>query len=79
MIGRDRVAALASAVTPIAALLAVWEILTRSGLVSPQVLPRFSSVGVAAMDLAVPGTLGPCSGYGSDEVVTMVLRGHRIG
>lgn len=58
MIGRNRAIAAASAVAPIAALSAGWEILTRAGLVSPQVLPTFSSVVVAAVDLAVSGTLG---------------------
>jgi ABC-type nitrate/sulfonate/bicarbonate transport system permease component len=54
---RDRAIAAASAAAPIVALLVVWELLARSGLVSPQVLPRFSSVGAAAADLAVSGTL----------------------
>jgi ABC-type nitrate/sulfonate/bicarbonate transport system permease component len=50
--------AAASAVAPIAALLVAWEAVTRAGLVSAQVLPRFSSVWVAAVDLTVSGTLG---------------------
>src|SRR5215471_9977375 len=39
-------------------LLAGWEILTRSGLISTKVVPTFSSVGIAAVDLVVSGTLG---------------------
>ena len=58
MIAWDRAIAAASAVAPIAALLAGWEILTRTGLVSTRVLPTFSSVAAAAADLAVSGTLG---------------------
>src|SRR5262245_468494 len=58
MIGRDKLVAAASSAAPIALLLAGWELLTRGGLVSAGVLPRFSSVGVAAFDLAVSGTLG---------------------
>jgi ABC-type nitrate/sulfonate/bicarbonate transport system permease component len=54
----DRAVAAVSAAAPIAVLLAGWELLTRTGLISPQVLPRFSSVGVAAVDLTVSGTLG---------------------
>ena len=57
-IGRDRAIAVASAVAPIAVLLAGWEILTRTGLVSTKVMPTFSSVGAAAADLVVSGTLG---------------------
>ena len=49
--------ALASAVAPIAALLAGWELLTRTGVISTQVLPTFSSVGAAAVDLLASGTL----------------------
>jgi ABC-type nitrate/sulfonate/bicarbonate transport system permease component len=58
VIGRDRAVAVASAVAPIVALLAGWEIATRSGLVSTKVMPTFSSVGAAAVDLVVSGTLG---------------------
>ena len=44
--------------TPILVLLAGWELATRSGLISTQVLPTFSSVFVAAVDLIASGTLG---------------------
>src|SRR5262249_60205530 len=37
---------------------AAWEVLTRSGLISTKVMPTFSSVGAAAVDLVVSGTLG---------------------
>jgi ABC-type nitrate/sulfonate/bicarbonate transport system permease component len=43
---------------PILVLLAGWELATRSGLISTQVLPTFSSVFVAAVDLIASGTLG---------------------
>lgn len=46
-----------SAVAPIVVLLAGWEALTRSGVVRTQVLPTFSSVCAAAVDLVVSGTL----------------------
>ena len=58
MIARNRVVAAASAVAPVAALLASWEIFTRSGLINEKVMPSFSSVGAAAVDLTISGTLG---------------------
>jgi ABC-type nitrate/sulfonate/bicarbonate transport system permease component len=58
VIARDRAIAAASALAPIALLLGAWEILTRSGVISQNVLPAFSSVAAAAVDLAVSGTLG---------------------
>ena len=48
---------MASALAPIAVLLAGWELSTRIGAVSTQVLPSFSSVCAAAVDLIVSGTL----------------------
>ena len=58
VIARDRAVAVASAVAPIAVLLGGWEILTRSGLISTKIMPTFSSVAAAAVDLIVSGTLG---------------------
>src|SRR5262252_7103764 len=58
VIARDRAVGTVSAVAPIGVLLAGWEILTRSGLISTKVMPAFSSVGAAAVDLVVSGTLG---------------------
>src|SRR5262249_60083110 len=43
---------------PILVLLVGWELATRSGLISTQVLPAFSSVFVAAVDLIASGTFG---------------------
>ena len=45
------------ALAPIAAVLAGWELATRTGLVGTQILPTFSSVCVAAGDLLTSGTL----------------------
>jgi ABC-type nitrate/sulfonate/bicarbonate transport system permease component len=42
---------------PILLVLAGWELLTRSGFVSRDILPAFSSVVAAAVDLVVSGTL----------------------
>ena len=46
-----------STVAPILALLAAWEVLTRTGFVNPRVLPPFSSVCAAGVDLIASGTL----------------------
>lgn len=42
---------------PILLVLAGWEVLTRSGAVSTQILPTFSSVVAAGVDLVGSGTL----------------------
>ena len=42
---------------PILLVLAGWEVLTRSGAVSTQILPTFSSVVAAGLDLVESGTL----------------------
>jgi ABC-type nitrate/sulfonate/bicarbonate transport system permease component len=54
----DSALALASAAAPIALLLAGWELLSRSGAVNPHVLPPFSAVCLAAVDLVASGELG---------------------
>lgn len=46
-----------AAVVPIVVLLAGWELSTRSGAISTQVLPRLSSVCAAGVDLVGSGTL----------------------
>ncbi len=48
---------MASAVAPIVVLLAGWELLTRTGVISTHVLPTFSSVCAAGADLIGSGTL----------------------
>jgi NitT/TauT family transport system permease protein len=48
---------MASPLAPIAALLAAWELAARTGVVSQQVLPSFSSVCAAAVDLVASGTI----------------------
>jgi len=53
----DRAFAVSSAAVPIAAVAASWELLARTGVISTQVLPTFSSVGAAAADLVVSGAL----------------------
>jgi ABC-type nitrate/sulfonate/bicarbonate transport system permease component len=47
----------ASAVAPIVVLLAGWELLARTGVIRPQVLPAFSTVCAAGADLIASGTL----------------------
>lgn len=42
---------------PLGVLLAGWEALTRTGVVNPRILPPFSSVGAAVVDLVASGTL----------------------
>ncbi len=54
---RDKALQTLSAAAPVMVLLAGWELLTRSGAVSTQVLPTFSSVCAAALDLVASGTL----------------------
>ena len=46
-----------SAVVPLAALTAGWEIATRSGLIGTRILPTFSSVCLAGADLIASGEL----------------------
>ena len=46
-----------SRVAPIILILAGWELLTRIGVISTQVLPKFSSVVSAAVDLVYSGEL----------------------
>ena len=46
-----------SAVAPIALVLAAWEAATRSGAIRTQVLPAFSSVCAAIVDLVASGEL----------------------
>ncbi len=48
---------MASAAAPIVVLLAGWELLTRTGVISTRVLPTFSSVCAAGADLIASGTL----------------------
>jgi len=52
-----RALAMASAAAPIVVLLAGWELLTRTGVISTRVLPTFSSVCAAGADLIASGTL----------------------
>jgi len=54
----DSALRLLSRSAPILVLLAGWELATRSGFISTQVLPAFSSVFMAAVDLIASGTLG---------------------
>src|SRR5215470_5477708 len=44
-------------VAPIGVVFAVWELVTRSGLVGTQIVPPFSTVCAAALDLVRSGTL----------------------
>jgi len=44
-------------VAPLAAVMAAWELATRSGVIRTQILPTFSSVCLAAADLVASGEL----------------------